>query len=268
MPTTHEDAVRLACSDCLRSWHGTGSPSSCIHPSCSVLQVEMDGTWSSKLGSEFRFPSEFVSDQIIVETVQVLQVGSKSAASVHARLGEHVSVWLVFLQLGPYSQTEVDRTWQCISVAVAGAGQVTSPLDFADISGCVWDGYCRANRACDGRSMADYFHETCRLTYSDADFSLVVKDCATFCDMVSNRYSTPLHQDYAHLQDDPRVGSRDSLLSIDFGSLASPIAMVVLTVAHPPCLWTDLLTVAKLQGKWWVVHKSSCQEPFLAEEKK
>ena len=116
--------------------------------------------------------------------------------------------------------------------------------------------------------MPRYFHETCRLTFVDGTGSVVIIDSRQFCNMVETRYTTPMHKDYAHLRDDPRVGSRDALLSIDFGSLSTPIAMVVLTVAHPPCLWTDLLTVAKLQGKWWIVHKSSVKDPFLEEEKK
>ncbi|CAE7330612.1 unnamed protein product [Symbiodinium natans] len=226
---------------------------------CSVLHVELDGSFRSTPGAEYVLPSGSSVDQAVVETVRVLQAGGKNSAAVYARIAGEVSLWLVFLK---------GERWQCISAAVSTPGEMTEPKDFDGISGCVWQGYCRANRACDGKAMAEYFHDTCRLTFVDGTGSVVIIDSAQFCNMVQTRYTTPMHKDYAHLQHDPRIASRDSLLSIDFGSLSAPVAMVVLTVAHPPCLWTDLLTVAKIQGKWWIVHKSSCKDPFLEEEKK
>ena len=49
----------------------------------------------------------------------------------------------------------------------------------------------------------------------------------------------------------------------------------MLKVGHPPMLWTDVLTCARLGGsgsggssnRWWIVAKSSCSQPLLADEK-
>jgi hypothetical protein len=84
--------------------------------------------------------------------------------------------------------------------------------------------------------------------------------------MVTHRYERPPHNAYAHLQEDPRAAQGDSLEAIAFATPS--IAMVTLRIGHPPTLWTDYLTVAKLHNnRWWIVHKSSCSEPFLVDLK-
>ena len=99
--------------------------------------------------------------------------------------------------------------------------------------------------------MAKVFHPKCRLTYTGGDGKVVIKSQDEFLAMVRDRYSTPMHAPYAHLRDDPRAAAGDTLLSITF---ATPdLAMVVLKVGHPPCLWTDLLTCARIGGQWWIV---------------
>ena len=82
--------------------------------------------------------------------------------------------------------------------------------------------------------------------------------------MVSERYTLPLHAPYAHLRDDPRAAEQDTLMGATFST--PDVCMVVLKVGHPPMLWTDVLTCAKLGNKWWIVAKSSCNEPLLADE--
>lgn len=85
-------------------------------------------------------------------------------------------------------------------------------------------------------------------------------------DLSLRSYTLPMHAPYAHLRDDPRVAAEDSLLSVTF---ATPdVCMVVLKVGHPPMLWTDVLTCARVAEKWWIVAKSSCSEPLLADEAK
>ena len=172
-----------------------------------------------------------------------------------------------------------------------------SPREMTAALSACWEEYCGANRVCDGARMAQIFHPLCRLTYTGPDGSVVIKPRAltpciksnvatlaarfasslhvrarlsafaedVFVTMVSERYSTPLHAPYAHLQGDPRVGAHDTLLGVTF---ATPdVAMVVLKVGHPPMLWTDVLTCARLAGdRWWIVAKSSCSEPLLADE--
>jgi hypothetical protein len=80
------------------------------------------------------------------------------------------------------------------------------------------------------------------------------------------------------LKNHPDVGKWDALNSIEF---ATPhLSLVVLTVGHPPFLWTDLLTCAyldrpheenppaiKAEKKWWIVHKSSeCERHPLTKD--
>ena len=139
-----------------------------------------------------------------------------------------------------------------------------TPADFEAVGAACWGEYGGANRACDAERMSNVFHTACRLTYTGADGTIVIKSQEEFLAMVGDRYNTPLHAPYAHLRDDPRAAAGDTLLSITF---ATPkLAMVVLKVGHPPCLWTDLLTCARLHGKWWIVAKSSCKEPLLEDE--
>ncbi|CAE7232095.1 unnamed protein product, partial [Symbiodinium pilosum] len=214
--------------DCIKAWCNPRTASPSVHEGCSVLLVGADGSYRSIAGTEYSLAPGSSADAAVVEMVRVLQAGSKSSASVYARVGDTTSMWLVFLKVG--------STWQCISAAAAAPGAMTDAQDFAGISDCVWQGYCKANRACDGEAMAKYFHDTCRLTFVDGEGAIVIIDSKSFCKMVQTRYTTAMHKDYSHLQRDPRVGSRDALLAIDFGSLSAPVAMVVLTVAHPPCL--------------------------------
>jgi hypothetical protein len=64
------------------------------------------------------------------------------------------------------------------------------------------------------------------------------------------------------LKEDPRVGDGDTLVSMEF--VTPQLAMVILKVGHPPFLWTDLLTCARIcehgNKRWWIVHKSSDSE--------
>jgi hypothetical protein len=193
--------------------------------------------------------------------------------------------WMVLLR-------NCTHQWQCISGAIVVVGvpttssttnttttttlpiprSVVTPFDFQQVMSCVWDGYCMANRMCDGTAMAQVFHATCRLTYvdndddgttaPDDDDGIRILDCTQFCQKVSNRYTSERpHIPYAQFRHDPRAACGDELLAMEF---ATPyVAMVTLKVGHPPFLWTDLLTCAQLGTKWYIVHKSSTSEPFL-----
>uniref|UniRef100_A0A7S3L1Q0 Uncharacterized protein n=1 Tax=Amphora coffeiformis TaxID=265554 RepID=A0A7S3L1Q0_9STRA len=101
---------------------------------------------------------------------------------------------------------------------------------------------------------------------------------ARFCEMVTNRYTDPQlpHKPFAHLLESEEhahlLSAGDSLQGIEF--VTPDLALVELRVGHPPFLWTDLLTCARLSkseddtdggGRWWIVHKSSENVPFLLE---
>ena len=115
--------------------------------------------------------------------------------------------------------------------------------------------------------MAAAFHSTCRLTFIGQDGVVVIPQHA-FCDKVQNRYSDLIHEPYAALNDHPNVERHDTLLATEF--VAPDLCLVTLKVGHPPRVWTDFLVCAKLaEGRWWIVHKASCNEEFeLTDEMK
>jgi hypothetical protein len=158
--------------------------------------------------------------------------------------------------------------WVVVSVVIAPTSdQTIDPSSFAAVNSACWDGYCKANRTLDGDKMAQVFHPLCRLMFVGGEQSIVSFSQEQFCSMVTNRYTLDLHKKYAHLQDDPRASAGDTMLGVIF--ISPQLACVTLKVGHPPCLWTDLFTVARLAGdknKWWIVHKSSTHEKLLADE--
>jgi hypothetical protein len=275
-----EQQVKLAAQECLNVWASATTSEDrreqetpTIHLACSVLELSdsADGTsstYASSQGTTYSLPSAS-SAALSVRSVKVLDVGSKSASSVHVggsagsagdNGGAPLQGWLILL-------LENDQ-WKCISAAFSRDQKFRSirPEDFSDVMALTWDGYCGANRACDGVAMAKVFHETCRLTYVYNNV-VQIKSQEVFCHkMVTDRYSQEeMHIPYAHLQNDPRAAQGDTLLSVDFAT--SDLAMVALKVGHPPCLWTDILICAKINGQWWIVHKSSCSKPFLVDLK-
>ena len=265
-----------------------------LHEQCSVLQVEsndeensLSTSYTTTIGSLYKLPPDVSFEIVTLRHFDTItyegQFKSQTrAASVQLKTKKHqsqkssASGFLVLL---------LDRSshWRCISATFAVSYDddasrrnptcLVRPTDMKDVMSCVWDGYCTANRACDGIKMAEVFHETCRLTYVDvssksatdhSDDGIRIWDSKRFCQKVTNRYiSEPPHIPYAHLQNDQLAASGDELLGIEFTEGSPCVAMITLKVGHPPFLWTDLLTCAKLGTKWYIVHKSSTSEPFL-----
>lgn len=192
-----------------------------------------------------------------IVSVILLEVGNSCSTAVVQAKWPARAGWLTLLS---------ERgEWQVISAVTSTATGQVKPNDFAEAMSACWGDYCGANRVCDGERMAKVFHSKCRLTYTGPDGEVIIKPQDEFCRMVSDRYTLPLHAPYAHLQFDARAWAQDTLISITF---ATPdVCMVVLKVGHPPMLWTDVLTCAHLGDKWWIVAKSSCSEPLLADEK-
>jgi hypothetical protein len=271
-----EQAVKVAAEECLKVWAAASSDpdrpateTTTIHPACSVMQLSASGlSYARCMGKTYSLPKLSLTETpnpllLSVRSVKVLDVGSRSASSVHVVSGSDdyggvLQGWLVLLL--------EDEQWKCISAAFSSCQKVIKPEDFSAVTALTWDGYGGANQACDGVAMAKVFHETCRLTYVYNNV-VEIKEQDVFCQKVTNRYiQEEIHIPYAHLQNDPRAAQGDTLLSVEFAT--SELAMVTLKVGHPPCLWTDLLTCAKINGKWWIVHKSSCSEPFLVDLKK
>ena len=205
---------------------------------------------------------EALGSSFQITLVRHIKAGQQNAASVKVE-GPTFSGFLVFLRHF--------NCWKCISVALApvtAEDDAVHPTVMDDVMNLCWRGYRQANRSCDGAAMARSFHPTSRLTFVDGSTeTLIIKDQGSFCEMVEHRYSkdvASLHQPYAHLREDPRIAAKDSLLAVDFAT--SSTAMVVLTVGHPPFLWTDLLTCAKIaENNWQIVHKSSCSDSFFVD---
>jgi hypothetical protein len=297
-----ESQVRQAAAACMTFWckeggrnnKAAGDEDTCIyiHKECSILSL-LGGTVRSIQGLAFSMAdssSEGAQEgsstktplSISVPSVKLLSVGNQSAAAalVIVVFGTEIEIrgWLTFLAtkgrpIG--EQLEDGGFWQCISGAFSAKKSSPSPIlpcHFEAVTKSIWDGYCKANRACDGSAMAQVFHETCRLTYVADDNTTVIVPQSAFCDMVQYRYDKgEMHQPYAMIQNHCDIGQHDRLQAIDFAS--DDLCLVTLKVGHPPCLWTDFLTCCNLGekdgGGWWIVHKSSCHEEFeLTEDMK
>ena len=261
-----------------------------MHPTaCRAVYVDEDGHYQASTGREFRFGSLLDGAQEMAFPCETLQCDlvragdDQSAAAIHVCVYDQLDGWLVFLK--------TTTTWQCISAAfgsllVSDMSHEPSQEELADVRHCAWDGYVAANRACDASRMADCLHPDFRLTKvvttatatisthdTTPTSSLLIQSRDVFCDKVAHRYQRAPHGDYAHLQHDPRAAQHDACLWV---SISSPrVAMVKLKIGHPPCLWTDMLTCVRLlcgsgpneKDRWTIVHKSSCCEGLLVDEK-
>jgi hypothetical protein len=295
--------VRLAAEHCVAAWlqqqqlqqesastKNNNNNSNNIHVDCRVVTVT-ESDYTIVNGSDFdllRFLKQISPDRVsddddsqtisaIIKAIDLLKLANgtvSTVAGVHVQIDTHVGGWLVFL----YTNHN-NKKWECISAAFGYGNdeQVASLEDFEQLKECTWSGYVSANRACNGPEMAKVFHKDCRLTYVDTaatgDDPVVIVSHDDFIHKVSHRYEMEPHVQYAHLRtDDPRLSEHDALISGQFATLR--VAMVKLKVGHPPCLWTDLLTCVKLpQGaekdnnKWMILHKSSCCDLYLVDDK-
>ena len=264
----------------------------------------------SENGSQFHLPTTSVTDpaqQQAIVSVKILPVGDQSAAAVCVSLtaepqndssnqNTKIEGWLTLLKKQQSTASQDDNPWTCIGAAFATSAVETKilPSHFQDVTKLVWDGYCHANRTCNGTAMAKVFHPSCRLTYVNStvdkdDDGIVVCPQPAFCDKVENRYTSPnesMHVPFAPLQNHVEIGRYDGIQSIEFAGTNTPrVCMVTLKVAHPPFVWTDLLTSCDLSSsssngnnngttsttnaEWWIVHKSSCNEAYeLTEDMK
>lgn len=167
--------------------------------------------------------------------IETIAVEESMASAVLFNENERVAIVLL----------QVD-TWRIISILVAGKGEANEALDAAKA-------YMSANRAESKEAMAKVFHEKARLTYVAE--RLVIVPQPEFLDRVANRD--------CRLRDDPRVLANDKIQSVHFFKDA---AVVRLTVAFPPVIYSDILFFAKIDGHFMIVAKSSVNAPFLDDE--
>ena len=256
-----EEELRQATESAWNAFAGDAVLAPNVHPDCTVVVLAEDGTYNEGPFHEVMWPKAILNHVLTVDSVKASASGKRSSSFVHVKIGGGLySGFLVFLK----EREGGDLVWRCISVSLGPRmKERILPNLYKEVSTLTWDGYCHANKICDGDLMSNYFHATCRLTYTGPSDRIVVCSSQEFFAKVSGRYENEeLHKPYAHLKNSPLLDDANSLLSIEF---ASPqIAMVILKIGHPPFLWTDLLTCARIledgKTKWWIMHKSSDNE--------
>ena len=306
MTASPEEQVRDAVTTCIEYWCSTADKvhsavPKVIYKDCSVVSLVDGAATSCEGGNEFSLgfgdndplsssPSPQNQNQKFkIVSIKILPVGAQNAAVVNIRITTTESNiqygWLTLLRTASCMVHGSTKTgyWTCISAAFSNApSNQINPDHFADVAKLAWDGYGQSNRDCNGAGMAQVFHPTCRLTYAqnetieEGSDGIVVFPQPTFLDKVQRRYEKTananenMHAPYAELQDHHDIGRYDALLGIEF--VTQNLCLVTLRVGHPPCLWTDVLTCCKLEGnnksesRWWIMHKSSCMEPYELTE--
>ena len=99
--------------------------------------------------------------------------------------------------------------------------------------------------------MAENFHERARLCFSDADERLVKWSQAEFFERVKSRPVTAGVESAIQF---------DKILGVD--KAGPDCACIKLMIGYQPHLYTDVLSMLRIGGKWWIVAKSSDHELY------
>ena len=205
--------------------------------------------------------------------LQSLTVVSNTCACAKIRLVESLKIVAEFITMLKEAESwKIISSVQSFTTPSAPVRKIV-PSDFTEVSTAVWDGYVAAGRAYDSVEMGKVFHPDCRLTFA-ADDTITIVSSNEFCRVVEKRWSMDAHAPFAHLKNDPRISSADSLVSVDF---AGPnVAMVMINIGYPPFLYHDVLLLLRLSqpvseregssAGWWIVAKSSDHEPWMENE--
>jgi len=104
--------------------------------------------------------------------------------------------------------------------------------------------YFEANAKCSGAMMKEVFHESAYISGYRPDGIFKVRDINVFAgDIDKNAPKTP----------DPSFVPMDEILSIDFTGDNTAVARVKVRVAN--ILFTDVLSYARVDGKWLIISK-------------
>lgn len=208
--------------------------------------------------------------------LQSLTIISDNCACAKIRLVETSRVVTEFItMLKERESWKIISSVQSIAPTNAHIRKIV-PSDFTEVSTAVWEGYVAAGRDCNSVEMGKIFHPDCRLTFTTDDGTVTIVSSNEFCQMVENRWSMEFHAPFAHLKNDNRISSADTLVSVDF---AGPeVAMVTLDIGYPPFLYHDVLLLLRLSqpvseregssAGWWIVAKSSDNEPWMENERR
>ena len=236
-----------------------------VHPCCVRLHLTNDGTSivTSSSSEEEEEEERVGKGQGRHSVTHVTQLDQRTACVALKTCGENGTVKRAVILTLLRSDDDGWRVIADVSTSCARDCKLASPDDFASVTSMCWDGYVAANRACDGTAMAKVFHPLCRLTFAtEAEGGAVsAVDADTFCRcFVAKRMDNPTFSPYKDQQE--FSASRDSLLGVYFA--APNLALVQLRVGFAPLLYTDLLTCMRLNnGRWWIVAKSSINEPHV-----
>lgn len=248
----------------------------------------------SDMESSYHFPIE--SYPFMIKNVSILETAA--AVRVTIKVGDRdVAGWMVFLNANEnwkcisfyFSFGNSDNgegesyvefrklrelTWGILENVDDDDDELNTDNPNEQMSDSLRVGYRIANRTCNGIEMERVLHpEAFRLSEANRDNGTIsVLEREIFCnDIVPNRYNNP---ESIHYQEKIKYSVNTEMENkfeqlaasydeIIFGEFATPVvAMVKCKIGHPPALWTDFLTCAKLGEQWWIMDKVSCRQDF------
>ena len=99
--------------------------------------------------------------------------------------------------------------------------------------------YFDTGYAADGTGMAKVFHDGSHLYGRGDDGELIFWDKDTFVNIIENK--------------EPEYARNDEIISIDFTGESTAVARVKVRVGDK--IYTDILSLMKLDGKWGIIAK-------------
>jgi hypothetical protein len=208
-------------------------------------------------GVQARSPSPELAchDQIIsIDTCLSRCAVAKVQVALSSPAGEDVlyTDFLVLLKLDGawrviskiYTSVPLSQRWFTESLPFDYSRMVSDP-----IAGVLE--YYKGGRLSQPEIMAESFHERARLCFSDSDEKLVKWSQAEFLERVKSRGVTA---------DVASAIQFDKILGVD--KAGPDCACIKLMIGYPPNLYTDVLSMLRIAGKWWIIAKSSDHQAY------
>ena len=104
--------------------------------------------------------------------------------------------------------------------------------------------YFDAGFESDGPKMRNTIHDSAHIFGHDDEGNLSDMNKDTFLELVTHGKQNPQEPGY------PR---QDEIISIDFTSESTAVAVIKIRVEA--IMFTDILSLIKLDGKWWIICK-------------
>ncbi|CAK8995603.1 unnamed protein product [Durusdinium trenchii] len=116
--------------------------------------------------------------------------------------------------------------------------------------------------------VSESFHGAARLCFSDQQEELVRWSRAEFFEVLQARAKSLDDPQARRGEGAEHVNSAELREALRFDKILSvrkagpDVALIKLQVGLPPVLYTDFLSMLRLNGRWWIIAKSSDGEPF------